>query len=225
MLTSGTKGKSAGRHSLFRRIFVFMTLAAISIVVVVIGLFRLSAQRRVESKYGVAFKNLNVYAKIIVTELDRLEESELQNAIQLLLLERGILTRVRFADGKTMDVHEQGASQTLSEAETVESWLYSKDGVSFAIFKGAPVSKVSAETASKKREYFFTFKRSEAFDFDERILLIGVLLPLLVIWLLYRSVRQMLLPIRTLQNGVDSVAQGNLAVQLDDSGNDELSAL
>lgn len=225
MLTIGTKTKFAGRHSLFRRILVVMTLAAISIVFVVIGLFRLSAQRRFESKYGVAFKNLSVYAKTVAAELDRLEARELQNAIDLLLLERGILTRVRFADGKTLDVHELGAIQALTDAERVESWLYSKEGVSFAFVKGAPVSMVASRAGTRKRDYFFTIQRSEAFDFDERILFLGALLPLLVIWFLYRSVRKMLLPLRTLQMGVDAVSQGNLAVQLDESGNDELSAL
>jgi len=86
---------------------------------------------------------------------------------------------VRFADGKTMDVHELGANQALTEAETVESWMYSNEGVSFAFVKGAPVSMVASRAGTTKRDYFFTIQRSEAFDFDERILFLGVLLPLL----------------------------------------------
>lgn len=225
MLTTGTKKKFNARQSLFRRILVVMTLAAISIVIVVIGLFRLSAQRRFENKYDVAFKNLNIYAKTVAAELDQLGESELQNAINLLLLDRGILTRVRFADGRTMIVPWQRAVGVFAEAESKDSWMYAKDGVSLAIVKGTAVLRVGALAGSKERDYFFTIQRTDSFDFDERILFLGVLLPLLVIWLLYRSVRQMLLPIRTLQNGVDSVSQGNLAVQLDESGSDELSVL
>ncbi|NBX16689.1 MAG: HAMP domain-containing protein [Proteobacteria bacterium] len=213
------------RQSLFRRILILMTLAAVAIGVIVVGLFRMSTQRRLESRYNIALRNIGIYAKGVSAELDHFKDSELQDAVERLLQERGFLTRVRLPDGRYVESKVQRTDDIFSNAETIDSWLWRKEGTKFAFVKGRPVLSVAGQSFHGNREYLFTMERPDSIDFDERILVLGIALPLLVIGLLYQGVRRMLLPLKTLQQGVESVSQGNLAVQLDDSGHDELAVL
>lgn len=210
------------RRSLFRRILVTMLVAAVAVAAIMGGLFRAAFGDKGGARMSVARLNLEAYARSVVREADDHDAASLPAHLASLAEQRRLSARVLLPDGS--QVTTPGIDSTLPAFGDVRHKApWSSEGMEFGFARGAAVAVVSSPESG--RRYLFALQGLENLELREEYLALSASLLLLVIAFLYWRVRRMLLPLRSLQSGVEALASGDFDVRVPARGHDELAEL